>query len=111
MAQRADPHRAALPLLHRHLQLHVLARRLRAVSDTTPSTGARMTANEHWSYQLVCPKCGKTGTADETELDGWPYMRAIERGNQYRWVRTSDGFKVVQPKNPMMADVVCAECG
>ena len=59
---------------------------------------------------LTCPKCGKTGTAEESELDGWPYMNAIRSGNNYRWVRVSEGFGITKPNNPIVSDLICVEC-
>jgi len=51
-----------------------------------------MTAYERWEYNVKCPQCGRSGTVQVRELDGWPYMHAIERGQKYCWTYPPAGF-------------------
>jgi hypothetical protein len=47
---------------------------------------------ERQHYQLRCPCCGQSGTADWAELDGWSYLRAEARGQEVTSVTVSSGF-------------------
>jgi len=47
-----------------------------------------MSARDRWDIQLKCPICGKTGTADVSQADGW----AFERDSSTRVDSVPDGF-------------------
>lgn len=47
-----------------------------------------MTARDRWTQTLKCPVCGKTGTADVSQADGWEF----ERDQSTRVDHTPDGF-------------------
>lgn len=70
-----------------------------------------MTADEHWSYRLRCPGCGREGTQDERQLDGWPFMNAVKAGRQFHWVHVSEGFRTIEQTGEGYAKVVCEKCG
>lgn len=63
---------------------------------------------ERWRYDLVCPDCGKTGTAEEAELDGFPFLRAKEKGEQVCWVKASEGFSAIP--NHSTSAIRCTAC-
>ena len=59
-----------------------------------------MGSTERWTYEISCPECKRTGSAEVTELDGWAFMRARGSGTRYRWVEVSEGFKLIRPPHP-----------
>jgi len=58
---------------------------------------ARMTARDRWETELRCPVCGKTGTAELSQAEGW----AFERDQSTRVDYTPDGFDYEIDKNGM----------
>lgn len=64
-------------------------------------------ARDEYSEKLSCPKCGRTGTADLSEADGFAYGR-----NQRTKVEfMPPGFKrVSKPDRPSGLDIYCEGC-
>ena len=67
-------------------------------------------STERWRYELRCPKCGRTGVEDESQADGWSFMRAVERGQKFNFVDVSAGFKIKSETPQGYAMVVCVDC-
>ncbi|WP_141678195.1 hypothetical protein U8P73_15045 [Rhizobium beringeri] len=47
-----------------------------------------MTARDRWEVELKCPVCGKTGTAEVSQADGW----AFKNDQSTRVDDTPEGF-------------------
>lgn len=67
-----------------------------------------MTARDVYDVDLSCPKCGATGTATLSELDGWSYIK----GDQSVSVDfMPKGFRAVEQKGrPGRLDIECINC-
>jgi hypothetical protein len=66
-----------------------------------------MTARDRFSAPLECPKCGRSGKVQFSELDGYSYMS--DRSTTVDDL--PEGFKVVQkPSGWGTVDIFCEQC-
>jgi hypothetical protein len=67
-----------------------------------------MSARDRFTANLRCPKCGRTGIAKLSELDGYSYAR----GDQSTKVDLlPEGFKIVDRKSGLASvDLFCVKC-
>jgi hypothetical protein len=64
-----------------------------------------MAARDRWTSNLICPTCGREGTAQISEADH-PWVRDLDRTID-SW---SLGFLVIPGKTNLTQQIVCEEC-
>jgi hypothetical protein len=73
-----------------------------------PAHIGRMTARDRFKAYLKCSKCGKTGVAALSELDGYSYRPGQTTTMVDHLPR---GFKIVnQPSDLASVDLFCEKC-